>query len=56
MIAEWLVNGRQLRGGDDTTIAEVVTAYWKHVKVYYRHPDGSPTSERDTIKQALKPL
>lgn len=35
------------------TVAELLDAYWRHVKVYYRK-DGKPTSEQDTIRQALR--
>lgn len=35
------------------TIAELLDAYWQHVRVYYRKR-GQPTSEQDTIRQALR--
>ncbi len=34
---------------------ELLVAYWDHVRVYYVK-DGKPTSEPDTIRQALKPV
>jgi integrase len=57
LIGEWLANGRTLppeRGGPaDLTINELILAYWKHVQSYYvKH--GRPTSEQDTVKQALR--
>lgn len=55
LISEWLANGRRLPA-DGMAVVELAAAYWRHVKEYYRKPDGTPTSEQDTIKQALKPL
>jgi len=61
VLAEWNAAGRQLLPRTETktqdlTINELILGYWHHVETYYRHPDGSPTSEQDNIKQALKPL
>lgn len=60
LIAEWLANGRQLpaRKGDATGLSlnEVILAYWQHAETYYRHPDGTLTSEADNIRLALRPL
>lgn len=63
-ISEWLANGRSLppaaRSGDGTdtrfTVVELIARYLQHVKGYYRKPDGTPTTEQDTIRQALRPL
>lgn len=40
-----------------TCVVEVIEAFWKHAKSYYRHEDGTPTGvvER-TIRYALRPL
>jgi hypothetical protein len=38
------------------SINEVILAYWNHAETYYRHPDGTPTSEADNIRLALRPL
>jgi integrase len=37
-------------------VAEVILAYWRHVEGYYRGPGGTPTSEANNIKLALRPL
>jgi integrase len=37
-------------------MTEVILAYWRHAETYYRHPDGTPTSEADNIRLALRPL
>jgi integrase len=39
----------------DLTIAELVLAYWGHVTRYYAK-GGEPTSEVDTVRQALRPV
>src|SRR5262249_20949453 len=38
------------------SINEVILAYWRHAETYYRHPGGTPTSEADSIRLALRPL
>ena len=38
------------------SINEVILAYWQHAEAYYRHADGTPTSEVDAIRLALRPL
>ena len=38
------------------TIAELLLAYWRHARAYYRRSDGSPAAEQDNIKLALRPL
>jgi integrase len=61
VLAEWEANGRTpprpaAGGGSDLSVAEVILAYWQHVEVYYRKPHGTPTSEANNIKLALRPL
>lgn len=57
LMAEWVANGRRLPAPpEDITVAEVVERFWEHAKTYYRKPDGSPTSEVDNYRQALRPL
>jgi integrase len=60
LIAEWLANGRRIppRKGaaSGLSLNEVILAYWQHAEAYYRHPDGTPTSEADNIRLALRPL
>jgi integrase len=63
LIAEWLAAGRSSvvtssRAGAaaDLSLNEVILAYWHHAETYYRHPDGTPTSEADNIRLAVRPL
>jgi integrase len=60
LIAEWLANGRRmppcLGAAGGLSLNEVILAYWQHAEAYYRHPDGTPTSEADNIRLALRPL
>ncbi len=57
VIAEWEANGRTLPRpvgvAADLTINELIVSYWKFVEAYYVK-DGKPTSERDTIRQAMR--
>jgi integrase len=57
LIAEWLAHGRRLScpdpGASDLSVTELILAYWKQVERYYVK-DGKPTSEQDTIRQALR--
>ena len=61
-IAKWLAAGRTVMchptetnvGG--ITVGELILAFWPHVQQYYRHPDGTPTSEVDEFRNSLKPL
>jgi integrase len=39
----------------DLTIDELLVAYWDHARAYYTK-DRAPTSEQDTIRQALRPV
>ena len=42
LIAEWLANGRRLGDGpSDVAVVELVAAYWKFAKDYYRGSDPS---------------
>jgi hypothetical protein len=60
VIAEWLANGRLLApspaGASELSVNEVILAYWHHAERYYRHPDGTPTSELHCLRTALRPL
>jgi integrase len=38
------------------TVNELILAYWRHAEQHYRHSDGSPTSELDCLRAALRPL
>jgi integrase len=61
VIAEWEANGRRLpsAGGaraPDISINELLLSYVQFCEGYYRHPDGTATSEADNIRLALRPL
>jgi integrase len=61
VLAELAANQGQLSPKQGATpsrlsINEVILAYWRHAESYYRHPDGTPTSEADNIRLALRPL
>src|SRR5262245_30612109 len=58
LLAEWLANRRlpcqsSSSPTDLISINELLLAYWEHVRHYYRK-NGEPTSEQDTIRQALR--
>jgi integrase len=61
VLAELAINQMRLphsqggtRGG--LSVNEVILAYYSHAETYYRRPDGTPTSEVDNIRLALRPL
>ncbi len=60
LIAEWLANDRRPPDKGDgpvlLSVIEVVAAYWRFCKRYYRKPNGSPSSELDWVKGALGPV
>jgi integrase len=61
VLGEWKANGRRLPAVRTTaapvlSVAEVTLAYWQHVETYYRMADGSPTTEVNNIRLALRPL
>jgi hypothetical protein len=57
IIAEWLSNGKQPAGqGRNITINEIIARFWVYAEGYYRNPDGTPTSELDSLRYALRPL
>ncbi len=57
IIAEWLAAGRRFPASHNPlSIAELIERYWQYAKEYYRHPDGTPTSELYPIKSALHQL
>jgi integrase len=59
VIAQWEAAGRRFitaATAADLTINEVMLAYWQHVQDYYRHADGTPTSEVNNIRAALRTL
>jgi hypothetical protein len=56
VIGEWLAAGRRLPGLNtpDITVSEVIDRFWQHAQDYYRHADGTPTSEVGNLKSPLK--
>ena len=57
MLAEWDSAGEQLLiSCDDITVVELIRHFWKHAATHYRKPDGTPTSELDNFRQALRPV
>lgn len=60
LIAEWTAAGWCIPHAGpapaDLTINELLVRFWAHVTAYYRHPDGSPTSEVDNYRLSLRPL
>ena len=38
------------------TVTELLARFWRHAQDHYRRADGSPTSEINTLKQAVRPL
>src|SRR5437016_8642277 len=58
VIAGWLARGRRLADSreDGITVVELINAFRKNAERYYCHPDGTPTSEQENFRQALRPL
>ena len=57
VIKEWLANGRRLpasNGSSDLTIAEMLLRFWEHAQTYYRHPDGTATSEVSNYADVIR--
>ena len=56
-LAEWLAAGRRLpTDPQETTIAEVVAAFRKHARAYYRDSDGTVSRAVDDFDEAIRPL
>jgi hypothetical protein len=57
VIAEWRAGGCRPRvAEEDLTITELVVAFLDRATQHYRLPDGTPTSETDNYRQALRPM
>lgn len=59
LIAEYLANGRRPPADLDQkppiTVIEVLAAYWKHARGYYRK-NGKPTSELEGMRLVVRDL
>jgi len=54
IVAEWLAGGRRLQpAAEQVTVAELVAAYRRHAKNYYRNPDGSSGRELERIDLSI---
>jgi integrase len=61
VIAEWMARNclpePAIAEPDVLTIGELIVRFWQgKVVTYYRHADGSPTSEQENYKQCLRTL
>jgi hypothetical protein len=60
VLAEWKANNRwptiDATLGPALSVNEFIELFWKHAENYYRHPDGTPTSEVADYKYSLRPL
>lgn len=59
LIAEWLAAGRPAvtqQAEDETTVAELLAAYLRFAKTYYRDKDGKSTGYVERLKPTLKVL
>jgi integrase len=54
LIAQWLASNRQIiEPSEDTTVVELIAAYWRFAQSYYVK-NGEPTTELDGIKAACR--
>jgi hypothetical protein len=67
LVGEWLANRRTLPSDAAAdrppiaapagpTVADLILAFWRHAELYYRHPDGTPTSELANYRQSVRPI
>jgi integrase len=60
VVMEWEVNGHRLpeppAPAPEISVNEILLGYWEHVQTYYRLMDGTPSTEVDNIRLALRPL
>ena len=59
LIAEWVANGRRLPDAqpEPLSVTELIVAFLtRHVVSHYRRPDGTPTTEVNEYRQALRPV
>jgi integrase len=54
IIGEYLAAGRQMpKPGDDLHVVELILRFTRHAVDYYRHADGTPTTEAENFKRPL---
>jgi integrase len=57
IVAEWLAAGRRLpEDPQAVTVAEVVAAFRRYARTYYKNSDGTISREADNYDEAVKPL
>jgi integrase len=59
VLLEWEAHGRRLPAREaaaDLTVAELIERFWRWSEGYYRHADGTPTSQADALRYSLRPL
>ena len=57
LIHEWsAAGGHSPVPQNQLTIVELIARFWTHAQVYYRKPDGTPTSTIHNYRAALRPL
>lgn len=58
LVAEWLIGGRVTAqaGATAINVNQVMAAFWDHAEAYYRLPDGTPSKEIASYRDALRPL
>jgi hypothetical protein len=60
VVMEWAVNDHRLPEppalAHEVSVNEILLAYWEHVQTYYRLMGGTPSTEVDNIRLALRPL
>jgi len=62
VLTEWEASGHRLPAksaepsAPNLSVNELLLAFWQHAEQHYRRPDGTPTSEIDCLRAALRPL
>ena len=59
LVATWLTQGRPAapsKPSADLSVAEMMLQFFEHVVSYYRRADGTPTSEVNNFRDAVRPL
>ncbi len=53
LLGEWAASDGALTSQHDLTVVELAADFMRHAETYYRRPDGSPTSERESFKRVV---